>query len=110
MGEQMYSPDEIDTVLSSLTYRHSQAVCNYFRSYSTDSASVDELVQFTLEQGDGDTDEQRVEIYLHHATLPKLVDAGFIDFDPRSKTVRYRDPEFVESWVDHVVEEGGVSK
>lgn len=34
--------------------------------------------------------ETRITIRLHHVVLPKLADRGNVDYDPRSKTVRYR--------------------
>lgn len=102
------TPDELDNVLSTLSHRHSRAVCHYYRFYSAEVASVDDLVQFISEYDERATDKNAVEVRLHHVALPKLADAGFIDYDPRSETVRYREPEPVEMWLDHVVEEGEV--
>lgn len=100
--------DELDKVLSTLSHRHSRAVCHYFRYQSTEVATVDDLVQFIWKHDEQETDENSVEIHLHHSTLPKLADAGFIDYDPRSETIRYQEPDVVEVWLDHVVEEGEI--
>lgn len=100
--------DALDAVLNTLRHRHSRAVCHYFRYYSTEVASVDDLVRFICGRDEQATDENCVEIRLHHVILPKLADAEFIDYDFRSETVRYREPEVVEAWLDHVVEEGEV--
>jgi len=43
---------------------------------------------------DGDTLEQ-LQLHLHHAHLPKLADAGFIDWDSDSGTIT-RGPRFAE--------------
>lgn len=100
--------DALDTTLNTLNHRHSRAVCHYFRYHSTEVATVDDLVLFISEHDGQATDENDIAVHLHHATLPKLADAGFVDYDPRSETVRYREPEPVEVWLDHVVEEGEV--
>jgi len=36
--------------------------------------------------------ETAIAVSLHHATLPKLADAGLLEYDPRSKTARYSGP------------------
>ena len=41
------------------------------------------------EQTHPDKDETDIAITLHHSTLPKLADTDLLDYDPRSKTVRY---------------------
>lgn len=38
----------------------------------------------------GDVEDVRVQ--LMHSDIPKLADAGFIEYDPRSEAVRYSDP------------------
>lgn len=42
-------------------------------------------------------DELSVAATLHHFHLPKLADRGFIDYDWRTKTIRYRPDEFLEA-------------
>jgi hypothetical protein len=69
---------------------------------------VENLVQFISEHDERARDEYAIKVHLHHVTLPKLADAGFIDYDPRSETVRYRESDPVEMWLNHVVEEGQV--
>ena len=44
------------------------------------------------------------EITLFHRHLPKLADAGFIEFDKRSKTIRYRDDTRVKSLLTYLQE------
>lgn len=54
----------------------------------------------------GDDDPDRLAVELHHRHLPKLVDAGFVDWD-REEDVVTRGPRFeeiaplVELMVDH---------
>ena len=49
---------------------------------------------------------RRVEIDLHHRSLPKLDDAALLDYDPRSNTVRYWDDPRVSSYLDLLGNDG----
>ena len=102
------TPDTFDTVLKTLSHRHARVVYHYLRYHPVEVASVDDLVHYVPEHDEQATEEHSVEIHLHHATIPNLADAGVIEYDPRSETVRYREPGPVEAWLDHVVEEGAV--
>lgn len=97
--------DELDEMYSALSNRHNRAVCLYFRTTSTEVSSVDELVDFILERDERSEERIRVEVRLRIATLPNLEEAGFIDYDERSETVRYRGHETLESWLDCIAEE-----
>lgn len=67
-----------------------RGVVQYFREQSRDAASVEELATFVQEHHRPDADAYRVAIDLHHVTLPKLADGGFVDYDARRRTARYR--------------------
>ena len=71
-------------------------------------ASLVELIDYLVVQeadsvDDLDTDE--VAIALYHTHLPKLADVGLIDYDVRSRTVRYRDDEAIEACLDRLTTE-----
>lgn len=58
--------------------------------YSTaDATSLEELAAELHTSQDVDADTLAVR--LHHAVLPRLEDAGVVEYDARNKTVRYRD-------------------
>ncbi|MFP8957304.1 hypothetical protein ACLI4Y_11280 [Natrialbaceae archaeon A-CW3] len=99
------TPEELGEVLSILSHSHSRTVCYYFRHHTAEVATVDDLVQFIHEQNEHTTNGNRVKIHLHHATLPKLENAGFIDYDPGSETVRYQEPAILEARLEQIVEE-----
>lgn len=67
-----------------------RAVLQYFRSHPTEVATVDDLVAFVRDADQPDADETGIAIHLHHAALPRLADAGLVDYDARSNTARCR--------------------
>jgi hypothetical protein len=75
--------------LDVITPEYWQAVFQYFDQHSTETATVTDLVAYILEHHRTDEEATAVTISLHHATLPKLADAGLIEYDPRSNTARY---------------------
>lgn len=66
-------------------------VLQYFRRHETAVATVDDLAAaIGAQQAEA---ERQVAIRLHHVTLPRVADAGPIDYDARSNTARYRGGE-----------------
>ncbi|WP_449289504.1 DUF7344 domain-containing protein [Natronococcus jeotgali] len=45
---------------------------------------------------------EEVKISLHHHHLPKLSSRGVIDYDPRSKAIRYYGDTTLETWLGQV--------
>lgn len=103
MAKPVPPPGALDSVMQTLSHRHSRAVCRYFGRHSTETVSFEDLVEFVHEQDGRDTDRASVRIHLHHATLPKLAAAGFVDYDHRSRTVQCREPDVVDAWLRYVV-------
>lgn len=77
----------------------------YYLSEAPDGvATVDEIVEHVLGLEDGSEEPAgRVEVRtaLRHIHLPKLADAGVIEHDVRSETVRYWRQPSVEEWLEH---------
>lgn len=64
---------------------------------------VNSIVEREVEAGvASDTEEHRrhVAIALHHKHLPKLADVAVIDYDARSKTVRYWGDDRIEACLE----------
>ncbi|MFC4550499.1 MULTISPECIES: DUF7344 domain-containing protein [Halorussus] len=108
-GQYMFTPDNSlagvldDDLLEILGRSRCRCVLHYFRYRSTDVATLDDVATFALGRAEDEEDDLRVR--LHHTTLPRLADAGLVDYDPRSRTVRYRGGNpAVEVWLNHVVE------
>ena len=97
--EAEFEPQTVDRILSALAHKHNQGVLNYFRESSASVASLDELADYVAEKkpSSGFESAEQVAVHLHHAGLPKIADAGILDYDPRTKTVRRHDHPLLES-------------
>jgi hypothetical protein len=90
----------IDERFDALARTDHRAVIQFFRDASTEEMTLDALVTDIVDGSYWDTDESHARLRLHHSTLPKLADTGILDYDPRSKTVRYRGRPAVEQLLD----------
>lgn len=52
-------------------------------------------------EGDASPTRESIELDLHHTHLPKLADAGFVEYDTRQGTVRYDEPPALQEWLAH---------
>lgn len=96
---QTTAHESLDESLTLLANSQCRAILEYFHNSSENVASVEDLAD---EISDNREAEQTV-IRLHHSTLPKLADAGIIEYDTRSQTVRYRSDSELESLQNHIV-------
>ncbi|WP_408958472.1 hypothetical protein [Natrinema sp. 74] len=69
------------------------------------TADTTEANETTTLGSDGDRDpaerESEVQTELQHIHLPKLEDAGLLEHDRRSETVRYWSQPSLEEWLEH---------
>jgi DNA-binding transcriptional ArsR family regulator len=95
-----------DHFFAALTNRRRRCVLAYLSNGSSDSATMQELVDdiAAREHGNRADSFDEIEITLFHHHLPKLADTGFIEFDKRSKIIRYRDNTRVESLLTYFQE------
>lgn len=101
----MYSGDpdlDVDEQLTVLADEDCRRVVYYFRRRPVETATLEELGRFVRERTDGDAG--RAQVQLHHAVLPKLAEAGLLDYDPRHNEVQYRGRPSVDAWLRRVVE------
>lgn len=103
--ENEFEPETVNQLLSALSEEHNRFVLRYFRESSANVASLDEFVEKLASEGTetGPGSRERIATRLHHMELPKLADAGVIDYDPRSKTVRCRNHPVLEYSERHEV-------
>ena len=105
MDRSSSRPIPIDERFDALARTDRRAVIQFFRDESTEEVTLDDLVTGIVDGSYWDTDESHARLCLHHFTLPKLADAGILDYDPRSKTVRYRGRPAVEQLLDTAASE-----
>lgn len=92
-------PDELFRALADDRRR---LVLRHLATAPDDVAAVDELVDEVATRADPPVDRERVAVALHHGALPHLDGAGLIEYDARSRTVRYRETPQVERALDLV--------
>lgn len=87
-----------------LTSPRRRLLLSYLSTRSDGSVSLDELIDIIAERECPDpgpaTHRERILIDLHHVHLPRLADAGVLDYDPVAETVRYNGSETLESFLD----------
>lgn len=79
-------------------------------------ASLDELVEYLSTAIDnhhppvGAPPRDDVEIKLQHMHLPKLVDAGIVEYERQDHVVEYREDPLIERVMDVVIEAEQISQ
>lgn len=87
----------LDVILNSLGQPRRRFILYYLQDHEI--ATVEELSRQIVAHEQNvtpdvvaDADRDRIASQLIHSHLPNLADATFIEYDPRSRTVRYREP------------------
>ena len=99
--------DNLDTTFELLSNARRRYLLYYLVTMDSPVAEIDAAVNAvaTYEASHPNTDtpptQENIEIDLQHRHLPKLANAGIIDFDPRHGTIRYTGTPALEEWVDH---------
>lgn len=92
----------LDRVLAVLQDRRRREIIAALRESDQRTMTTDELVNRLVERETGRLDSPKLT--LHHRHLPMLDDAGLVEFDPRSNTLRYHGDDDVEQWLDRLDE------
>lgn len=98
------SPGRVDkdTLFSALGHRYRRIVLTHLRRTRADPVPVGTLVSAIAaweHELDHDTPPRDIEVSLRHAHLPKLADAGLIEFERDRSAVRYRENGLVERFL-----------
>lgn len=96
----------LDATLELLANHDRRRVLGYLMDDSDGTATVEELVDHVAEKRAERTDDaldtDQIETRLHHVHIPKLADAGVVEYDHRSGEVRYWGEDRLEAWHDRV--------
>lgn len=82
--------------LEALSDRKRREVVRTLRRTSDSAFSLEELADAVRSRQHDATNDDELEVRLHHVDLPKLNEADFVDYDPRNKTARYRSHALAE--------------
>ncbi len=93
-------PDRLGVLCEVLANERRRHVLYALRDADEATVAVERLVQSLVERTGDET--ARVELHLHHVSLPKLVNAGVIEHDRRSGCVRYRPSPQLEQLLEQV--------
>lgn len=108
--DRFSDPDDValsvDTILSLLANTQRRELLHHLREASSETCAVDDCIAHILRREEAMTGERpghdHVAARLHHVHIPKLAEAGVIDYDARSQTIRYWGHERLEDWFEHI--------
>ncbi|WP_425493598.1 DUF7344 domain-containing protein [Natronosalvus vescus] len=92
-------PNDTDTqtaVHRALACAYRRRVVEYLAGCEGDVATVDELIANLHDHDEVTENRRHIAVKLHHVALPKLATLGFLEYDDRSQTVRYRESPVLE--------------
>lgn len=97
---------EVDDVFELLADWRRRAVCRYFVTTGSNAAHLETLVAAVARRSNADVDageacEDAIQKTLVEDHLPRLDEAGLLDYDARSDSVRYWGHPTVEKWAEH---------
>jgi hypothetical protein len=99
--------DSFDSVFDVLSVARRRYLLYHLFRMEGDVAELDDAVDAVRQYGAAGPDEterpdrETVRIDLHHVHLPKLAEAGVLDFDRRQGTIRMRGSPLLEELVEH---------
>ncbi|KDE58764.1 hypothetical protein EL22_02645 [Halostagnicola sp. A56] len=95
----------LDLVFNLLSVRRRRYALYYLTEQTDGITTFDKLVDDILaREADSENREehkQQIQTSLQHVHLPRLEDAGILEYDARSDTVRYWQQPTLEEWLEH---------
>lgn len=96
----------LDAIISMLAHQRRRDLLSYLESEPTRTASVNECVSYIVDREEERTGSrpghEQVEVTFYHVHVPKLVEAGVVEYDDRSREVRYRGHHRLETFLGRV--------
>lgn len=97
----------VDTLFEILSKRRCRLVLSHLEAAPVDVVELDDLVDHVVDReaaaavaAEVDDHRRQVETTLHHRHLPRLSVTTLLDYDARSKTVRYWGDDRVATYLD----------
>lgn len=104
VSHQPFAETSEDEILPLLANRDCRDILVYFQNSPDNTASLQDITDKICSQREI-SEPQNIKIQLHHSALPKLADAGVIDYDTKSNFVRYQSTPDLERILNSVCEE-----
>lgn len=96
----------LDETLGLLSNRERRALLAYLREEGDRTVTFDEVVDHLVAQRSErigeQTDRDHVARSLHHVHVPKLAEAGVVEYDTQDRTIRYRPDSRLETWLERI--------
>ena len=103
----------VDTLFEILSKRRCRFALSHLEAAPVDVVELDDLVDHVVDReaavgvpADVDDHRRQVAMTLHHRHLPRLSVTTLLDYDARSKTVRYWGDDRVAAYLDAFRTEG----
>lgn len=98
--------DEIDEILTLLSNVRRRYVLSYFVKVEEDTASIDDIVSYVLDQLDESSEsvEKNIRITLAHKHIPKIDDYDIIEYNPQDQMIQYHGDKKLEHLVKEISE------
>lgn len=99
--------DSLDTIFDLLSDSRRRYLLYYLSSINGNVAEFEAAVNAVYKyetagtEGDDQTSQRNVQIGLHHSELPRLADAGVLDYDRRHGTIHFTGHPAIEEWAEH---------
>lgn len=94
----------LDKVFELLANPRRRLILSYLSETAADAVDFADLIaEVVARETDSETDAERYEavaIELRHTHLPKLADAGLVDYDERSRTIRFYGHPLLEAYLE----------
>lgn len=108
-GARHQSELSIGRTLEILTHRDRRYVLSYLTNAPDDVATIDQLADYIvrseIERVERAPNHDRVESSLYEIHLPQLISADLVEYDSRSRQLRYWGDERLEEWLEQIERE-----
>lgn len=95
----------LNATLEILAHHHRREILCILTNAPDHTATVDELINREAERTDERPGHDEIEVAIHHVHLPKMADAGVVEYDARSQELRYWRNDRLEDLLEYVQSE-----